>query len=169
MVRTALFILTSVFSFILITSAYAQEAKVIGDFSYWKAHVYKDPEKRICFISSQPREMKPKNVRRGVVVFYISHWPKHKVKNEVSVKIGYPFKLGSQPTAEVGKETFKFIVKSDKAFVETPDQEQKLIAAMKKGKEMVISGVSRRGTVTTDTYSLAGISKALKTLEAKCK
>ncbi len=152
-----------------ISTASAQTAKEIATYSDWTVHVYSDPSKKICFVSSQPTDKLPKNVKRGVVVFYISHWPKQKVKNEISVDVGYPLKKESQPVAVIGSESFKFIVKSDKAFVETPEMEKKMFAAMKVGSTMVLTGVSRRGTQTTDSYSLSGLSAALKKLETECK
>ena len=39
---------------------------------------------------------------------------------------------------------------------------------MKKGNQMIVTGVSARGTKTTDTYSLNGITAALKAMADKC-
>jgi hypothetical protein len=48
-------------------------------------------------------------------------------------------------------------------------EESRLIGAMKAGSDMIVSGTSRRGTVTTDTYSLAGVTAALKKIDAECQ
>jgi hypothetical protein len=40
---------------------------------------------------------------------------------------------------------------------------------MKNGKVLKISGTSWRGTATTDTYSLEGISAALAKIDDACK
>ena len=149
--------------------AQAKTAQVIGTFNDWKAHIYSAKDKKICFVTSQPTEKEPKNVNRGVVVFYLSDWPKDKVRNEISVKIGYTFKNSGATTAEIGTETFKFVVKADKAFVDTREQESKLVEAMKKGNQMVFKGVSSRGTQTTDVYSLAGFSAALNKIKNDCR
>jgi hypothetical protein len=41
-------------------------------------------------------------------------------------------------------------------------------AAMRDGKQMVVKGVSSRGTKTTDTYSLAGVSQAYDAINEAC-
>ena len=56
----------------------------------------------------------------------------------------------------------------DSAWVETPSQEADLIAAMRKGKAMTVEGTSRRGTVSTDTYSLSGVTAALDAIAKEC-
>ena len=40
---------------------------------------------------------------------------------------------------------------------------------MQKGTRMTVVGKSRRGTVTTDTYSLSGISAALDAIAKECQ
>jgi hypothetical protein len=39
---------------------------------------------------------------------------------------------------------------------------------MKRGNQLVFKGTSARGTLTTDTYSLLGFSKALARLNQAC-
>jgi hypothetical protein len=39
---------------------------------------------------------------------------------------------------------------------------------MKKGKSMTVEGTSRRGTVSTDSYSLSGITAALDAITKAC-
>jgi invasion protein IalB len=43
-----------------------------------------------------------------------------------------------------------------------------LIDALKKGSKLVIKAASARGNVTTDTYSLSGLSQALEKVEKEC-
>jgi hypothetical protein len=40
---------------------------------------------------------------------------------------------------------------------------------MKRGSKMTVVGVSSRGTKTTDTYSLAGFTKAKNLMDKTCK
>ena len=46
--------------------------------------------------------------------------------------------------------------------------EQKLIEAMKKGSKLVVKATSTRGTQTTDTYSLNGLSQAMDAIATAC-
>ena len=43
-----------------------------------------------------------------------------------------------------------------------------LVAALKRGSQLLVKGISRRGTATTDTYSLNGISAALDAAAKSC-
>jgi invasion protein IalB len=48
-------------------------------------------------------------------------------------------------------------------------EEPQMVAAMRKGSELVVQSMSSHGTKTTDTYSLKGISDALDKVSAECK
>ena len=72
-------------------------------------------------------------------------------------------------TVEIdGAGSFTMFTDKDSAWIENPTQETALIAAMQKGSKMTVVGKSRRGTVTTDSYSLSGISAALDAMAKEC-
>jgi hypothetical protein len=52
--------------------------------------------------------------------------------------------------------------------VENPADEGVLVAAMRSGSTMSVQGTSSRGTVSTDTYSLSGVSAALDAIAKEC-
>jgi hypothetical protein len=52
--------------------------------------------------------------------------------------------------------------------MKSPNDEAKLLAAMRDGSKMIVKGTSRRGTLTTDEYSLKGISAALDKIASEC-
>ena len=64
--------------------------------------------------------------------------------------------------------TFVMFTKGNSAWVENAAEEPALVAAMKNGKAMSVNAKSRKGTATSYSYSLSGISAALKQIEA-CK
>ncbi|MGB1026239.1 MAG: invasion associated locus B family protein, partial [Rhodospirillaceae bacterium] len=39
---------------------------------------------------------------------------------------------------------------------------------MKRGRDMIVKGTSSRGTVTTDTYSLSGVTAAMNAIDKAC-
>jgi invasion protein IalB len=82
--------------------------------------------------------------------------------------MGYPFGEGAKSTVTVGSEKFEMFTKDEGAFVEKPEMETKLIEAMKTGNTMKIEGKSARGTATSDTYSLNGLSDALDRAAKEC-
>ena len=146
----------------------AQTAKFLERFDDWSVYVNDQPGKKICFAIAEPKDKKPKNVKRGPIYFYVSHWPGDQVKNEISVKIGYPFRPGSSATVTIGKAKFKLFTKEEGAFVQDQAKEKQLVDAKRGGNLMIIQGRSKRGTLTTDRYSLKGISAALDRVAKEC-
>ena len=121
-----------------------------------------------AFAVAQPKTSNPPKVKRGPIFFYISRWPADHVDGEISVKMGYPFKEGAKVTLTAGAEKFELFTKEEGAFVEKPDQEAKLVEALKKGGKMKIEGTSMRGTKTSDEYSLDGAAEALERMAKEC-
>jgi hypothetical protein len=152
---------------ISVTPALSQEVVLLEKFGDWSAYGASGSPK-VCFAVAKPKESLPKAVKRGPIFFYISRWPGDNVENEVSVKMGYPFGPGAKATVTIGGNKFELFTKDEGAFVEKPDMESKLIEAMKAGSTMKVEGKSARGTSTTDTYSLNGLSGALDRAAKEC-
>ena len=149
--------------------AFAQTAKLLQKFDDWQVFLHETKDEKVCFAASIPKEMEPKNAKRGSVFFYLTTWQKDGVRNEVSVKVGYAFKADSSPTVAIGPDEFQLYPKDDKAFMRDPAEERKLLDAMRKATNMTVKGTSTRGTNTIDQYSLKGLVPALKQLETACK
>jgi invasion protein IalB len=144
----------------------AQGANKLGTFGNWTVNATPDAANKTCFAATQPTQKEPAGANRAPVVFYISAWPKEGVKSEISVKLGY--KIKGDVTVTIGMAAFTLFGKDDRAFVADPTQELKLLDEMRKGSKLVVQATSERGTATTDTYSLAGLSQALKSLGQSC-
>jgi hypothetical protein len=149
------------------TPALAQDVTLLEKFKDWSAYAATGSPKT-CFAVAKPTSSAPKTVKRGPIFFYISQWPADKVVNEISVKMGYPFGPGAKATVTIGTAKFELFTKEEGAFVEKPNMETKLLEAMKTGSTMKIDGKSARGTATTDTYSLNGLSDALDRATKEC-
>ena len=149
--------------------ALAQNVKSIGTFSSWTAFTHGEGGGLLCFATAQPTKQEPAGAKRSPAFVYVSSWPKDGVKAEVSVRVGYPLRGGSDVTMSVGNASFKLFVHGDRAYIADAGEELKLLDAMRKGSTMTVVGTSERGTTTTDTYSLAGISQALQAVTTNCK
>lgn len=149
-------------------TALAQGAVETGRYGAWILHQSADASAKICFAATQPTAKEPAGANRAKALLYVSAWPKEGVKAEISVKLGYPIKAGSDITVLVGNDTFTLFPKEERAYVADATEELKLIEAMKKGSKLTVQATSERGTATTDTYSLAGLSQALQALAAAC-
>lgn len=149
----------------------------LGVFGDWKAHSFQDATGKVCFMTSEPQktEATVKGVNRGKIAFFVTHWAGDKTKNVISVSMGYPLKEGTPVTVTVDGKTYALATNlSNKAeeaeMAWAPDQatDDALAAAVQKGSRLVIKGTSRRGTLTTDTYSLKGTGAAYKAISDDC-
>lgn len=139
-----------------------------GRYGQWIVHQSASNDPQICFAASQPQTKEPAGANRSAIVFYVSAWPKDGIKSEVSIKLGYPIRPDSPVAVTVGSDEFQLFAKDDRAFVADATDELKLIEAMKKGATLVVSATSTRGTRTTDTYSLQGVTRALQEMASAC-
>ena len=135
----------------------------------WGAFSLKEGKGKACYMAGQPKDSKPAGVKRGPIWLLGTHRPYKKIKGEGGVYVGYPLKAGSTVKINVDGKTFKLYTVDDTAWVEKPKAEKKLVAAMRAGRKMVVRGISKRGTNTTDTYSLKGFTRAHKAINRVCK
>src|SRR5437660_8482870 len=93
-------------------SAWAQgdQPTLLGQYADWGAYTAAPGGKKVCFVLAKPKTSKtePAGRNRDPAYLFISTRPGEKVRNEVSVIIGYPFKATSDATAEIG--TTKFVM-----------------------------------------------------------
>jgi hypothetical protein len=104
-----------------------------------------------------------------------------KVRNEVQTLIGYPMQPTSDsffhsaaingkswPMKSIPDDPATPIKDSEAAWLASMDDEAGFVAALKKGTTLVVSGTSIKGTKTTDTYSLGGITAAMDAIDKAC-
>ena len=146
----------------------------LGTFGKWTAYATGAGDSRMCYALAQPASSLPKHAKRDPIFFLISDWPGRKTKAETEVVPGYKYKDGSTVTVEVGADKFSFFSKNDSAdgdgtaWIEDLSSEGRLVDAMRRGAQLIVTGTSARGTLTRDTYSLAGISNALDAIHKAC-
>ena len=149
--------------------ASAADPEQLGTFKDWTAFRFSDSNGVVCYVLTSPDEMLPKNVNHGGVFFLITNWIAQETNGQPSVLTGYDFKDDSPVTLEIGGAKWNMFTKAKGAWLRGADEEQALIAAMRKGSSMRIKGTSARGTATEYRISLAGISAALDKINSDCK
>lgn len=149
------------------SDAWAQR-KTIGTFSDWTAFSDGSGGNRICYVGSVPKKAEGKYTRRGDTYTLVSHRPGERVFGEVSVEAGYTYKPGSEVTIDIDGKKFKLFTKGGNAWASDASADKKIVAAMKAGRRMIIKGTSSRGTLTTDTYSLSGLTAAYNAISKAC-
>jgi invasion protein IalB len=149
-----------------------EQAVLLGQFGDWGAYKATPSGKPVCFALAKPTSAvtDPPGRNRDPAYAFVSTRPAEKVKNEVSIIVGYPQKPGVDATVTIdGSTRYTMYTQEDGAWVKNAAEEPQLVAAMRKGGELVMRSISSRGTKTTDTYSLKGISDALDKVAAECK
>ncbi len=163
-------ILLSAALFVVSTGAVlAQSPSSLGKFNDWSAWSYAGNKGKVCYIHSSPSELVPSSLRHGDVSFFIRTSPSEGISNEANFVVGYPFKENSTVTVDIDGQKFTMFTQEDSAWLLNAAEEPKLLAAMKAGKKMSVSGTSRRGNATSYSYSLSGVTAASNKIITECK
>ena len=134
----------------------------------WTVYVAQGGKDRTCYALSQPKDRQPSTLKRDPAFVFISTRPAENVKNEVSVIMGFPLKDGGDASAEIGDNSFDLVARGTSAWIKNAAEEGQFIDALKKGGRLVVKAPSAKGNVTTDSYSLSGLSQALEQVAKKC-
>jgi invasion protein IalB len=148
--------------------ASAQSPTRIQQFNAWGAYSYKAGQSTVCYVLSIPTAKEPASVDHGDMFFIVSQRPGQNISYEPQAMMGYTMKAGSKVTVTIDNKSFSMFTKEKAAWVENAAEEPALVAAMRNGKSMTVKATSLRGTSTSYSYSLSGISAALKQV-ASCK
>ena len=127
---------------------------LVGQFGDWGAYAATNAGKKVCYALAKPSSSatEPANRPRDPAYIFVSTRPAENVRNEISIVIGYPFKPGFEASADIGSSKYALYTQADGAWVKNPAEEARMVDAMRKGADMVITGESGRGTKSTDRY-----------------
>lgn len=137
--------------------------------------VFEDKDPRECWAVSAPTEsVNTKDgrvvaVRRGDVLLMTFFRPGAGVQGQITFTGGYPFAGGSTVNLNIGGTQFELFTEGEWAWPASADDDAKVLAAMKRGADAVLTARSARGTVTKDTFSLLGYTAAVEEAEKRCK
>ncbi|WP_332065248.1 invasion associated locus B family protein [Bartonella sp. CB189] len=148
-------------------TAWSQAPKRLDQFYAWGSYSYKSPENKICYVLSVPLESLPTTVNHGDNFFLVTKRSNSPISFEPQFMAGYTLKEGSKVIVSVGNKDFDFFTKDSSAWLASAELEKQLVSAMRSGNKMIVKAISKRGTHTTYTYSLKGVTAALN-LVRKC-
>ena len=137
--------------------------------------VFEDQDPRECWAVSAPTEtVNTKDgrvvaVRRGDILLMTFYRPDQNVTGQVTFTGGYPFAGGSTVTLDIGDTSFELFTEGEWAWPASTADDAKIITAMKRGSDAVLTAQSSRGTSTKDTFSLLGFTAALDEAEKRCQ
>jgi hypothetical protein len=144
---------------------------LLGMFGDWGAYTASPAGKKVCFALAKPANSQtvPPGRPRDPAYLFVSSRPAEKVKDEVSIIIGYGFKPNSDAVLETGGATYAMYTQNDGAWIKNAAEEARLVDAMRKGTDLTIKGTSARGTATSDVFSLKGLAQALDKVGQECR
>ena len=137
--------------------------------------VFEETDPRECFAVSAPKEQvntrdgNVVQVNRGETLLFVFYRPSEGVAGQVTFTGGYPFAGGSTVTMEISGTEYQMFTEGQWAWPATPEDDARIVAAMKAGATAVLTGVSGRGTTTRDTFSLLGFTASVEDAAARCR
>jgi hypothetical protein len=155
----------------LAAPAFADNPTLLGVSKDWGAYTVGSGASKVCYALSQPKSSTPKK-KRDPIYFLINDWPDRRARAEPEIVPGYKFKDDSTVGVQVGADKYTFFIKNGDsdgtAWLKSTLDEQHLIDSMQRNSEMIVTGVSARGTMTHDTYSLSGLGDAITKIHTAC-
>ena len=145
------------------------ESKELAKFNDWSAFAEGEGKNLACMAVSKPKKAEGNYSRRGDVFAIVTHLPGQNKWNEFSIVAGYNFQPNSNPDVTIGDMKFQLFTSGSRAWSFSPSEDEKIVKFLKNSMKMKVVGTSSRGTITTDTYSLVGFSKAYQKINEACK
>jgi hypothetical protein len=97
----------------------------------------------------------------------ITNRPAEARRGMVSVVPGYVYEDGGTVLMTIGRKQFHLTPSGTTAWADDADDPQ-IIAAIRSGSTLVVTGRVKGGQATTDTFSLRGFIPALAALDRAC-
>lgn len=153
---------------LLAGTAQAAEPRLLGTHGVWSAYVFMENGNKVCYMAAKPQKAEGNYTSRGDIFALITHRPAEGSKNVFSYSTGYGYRANSEATVTIGGRNFSLFTQDDMAWAPDSGQDNAITEAIRTGSNMVVKGTSARGTLTTDTFSLSGSSKAYDAITAEC-
>ena len=145
------------------------ESKELAKFNDWSAFAEGEGKNLACMAVSKPKKAEGNYSRRGDVFAIVTHLPGQNKWNEFSIVAGYNYQPNSNPDVTIGDMKFQLFTSGSRAWSFSPSEDEKIVKFLKNSMKMKVVGTSSRGTITSDTYSLVGFSKAYQKISEACK
>ena len=145
------------------------ESKELAKFNDWTAFAEGEGKNLACMAVSKPKKAEGNYSRRGDIFAIVTHLPGQNKWNEFSIVAGYNFQPNSNPDVTIGDMKIQLFTSGSRAWSFSPSEDDKIVKFLKNSMKMKVVGTSSRCTITNDTYSLVGFSKAYQKINEACK
>lgn len=144
------------------------QAMELGTFGEWTAYASQSGRNKVCYILTKPKERLPRNLTRDPGFLFITARPAEQVRNEVSFVLGFAARETVPGEASIGAANFALAPKGKNAWIANAAEENAFIDAARRGQSLTVKVTSGRGNLSTDRYSLAGLTQALERMRREC-
>lgn len=162
-------IIALVLAFLLSSAVLAQTPEFLGSHRDWNVYAFTEDGQKICYMASEPKKQEGNYTRRGNPAVLVTRRPGPRAVDEVSVQPGYTFLEGSEVDVTIGNRKFVLFTRGEHAWTKSEEEDEALIAAMKRGSEMTVRGTSTKETYSLDTYSLLGFTAGYEAMVGACR
>ncbi len=149
----------------LLTPVAAQARDVLGVFQRWGA--FRDMAQKRCFAIAQPLaggwEKSPWKPFAS-----IGYWPRAGVRGQVSMRLSHALADGTKARMAIGDQRFDLLGGGADVWSADQRMDAGIVAAMRSGERMSVSGRAKAGGVFTDRYDLRGAATAIDAAALGC-
>lgn len=142
--------------------------KLQGNYGDWSVFSRYDGPERVCYVLAKAATKAPSNVNHGDIYFMVANWKSGAATEQPSFMADFSLQTASAPKIRVGSSSFPMYVSQNEAFISDNSDEKSLIDKMRAGSTMRLDAVSARGTRVNYSFSLKGVTAALKKAKTSC-
>lgn len=142
----------------------------LGNYGSWYAFTQGEGKDKLCYMIAAPSVSLGEVANRGEVGLMVTHQMGGKVRDQVSVALGFePHKTKyTKAKVDKGSNVLMRLVDGDRAWIREANVDRQLVSKMKNGDNLIVTGMSSKGVATQDTFSLDGFSKAYAAISLAC-
>ena len=146
------------------------QADDLGNFGAWYAFTQGEGADKLCYMIAAPVQSLGEIPNRGEVGLIVTHQMGGKVRDQVSVAMGFEPHKSKFTKAKVDKSSNVLLrlVDGDRVWIREASVDRQLVARMKKGDHLVVTGMSSDGVASQDTFPLDGFSNAYAEISKAC-
>lgn len=142
----------------------AQELK--AKFQDWNVFKAERGDQTVCYIASTPIKREGNYDKRGEPYFLVTNIMND--ADEISTSSGFLYKKRSDVEVSFGSKKYYLFPYLSVAWANDKNDDIDIIKEMQRAEEFVVSGVTRDGKNSSDTYSLIGFAQSYSKMKESC-
>lgn len=138
---------------------------VLGVFQRWGA--FRDPKVARCYAISKPVIAgSTTNDWHGFAA--VGYWPRRGISGQINIRLSRELAPGSTATLRIGERQFDLTGGGADVWARDKQQDAMILAAIRAGTQMRVSGRTSGGAAFSDDYGLRGAATAIDAAALGC-